>query len=169
MLISITHSVGARRTFTRALLTVVALAAGVILGLLAMHSLNSHATAAGHGDTVVVGHGGTVVVGHSDVAHSETVVGTADGADGEVTAASAGAPGLPSETACATCSDGHDMAWTACVLALLVAIVLLARPAAWWRKVRQVLDRRGRALRSFLDARDTLDPPSLTVLCISRT
>ena len=56
----------------------------------------------------------------------------------------------------------------ACVLALLIAVVLVTRPPAWWRSLTETP---GPLLSRFAlrGALYPLRPPSLTVLCISRT
>lgn len=145
MLTTLARRVQGRRSLTRSVITVVAVSLGVIFGLLAMHSMNTHAMASGHSDTVAVGN-------VTETHHEHT----------------APAPALPNDDAgCAGCSEDAGMTWMACVLALLVAVVLLARPAAWWHSLSQLT-----ILHLLSWARPTghpLRPPSLTVLCISRT
>ena len=53
-LINVAQQVRGPRTLTHTVLAVIAVAVGIIAGLLAMHSFNSHATTAGHHDTVAV-------------------------------------------------------------------------------------------------------------------
>ncbi len=159
VLITVARRVHDQRTLTRTLLTVVAVAVAVICGLLAMHSMNTHAMTSGHGDTVAVG--------HSDLAAAST--GHTAGTDHAGTHLSQSAPGsAAADAGCATCSDDHGMAWMACVLALLVAVILLARPAGWWRQLIHALAQPTTPARTH-GALHFFKPPSLTVLCISRT
>lgn len=155
MLISIAQRVQDQRTLTRTLLTVVAVAVAVIAGLLAMHSMNTHAMTSGHSDTVAV-------------AHSDPFASGSHHTSDHAAAAAAGDPAAAVAADCTTCSSDHGMAWMACVLALLVAVVLLARPAAWWRSLGQLVALPAATAVTRVD-RHTLSPPSLTVLCISRT
>ena len=146
MLTTIARRVHDQRTLTRTLLTVVAVAFSVIFGLLAMHSMNTHTMPSGHSETIAV------APAHAD-AHPAHASGEAAAMD---------------ETGCATCSDDHGMSWMACVLALLIAVVLVTRPPAWWRSLTETP---GPLLSRFVlrGALYPLRPPSLTVLCISRT
>ncbi|CAN7415257.1 DUF6153 family protein [uncultured Microbacterium sp.] len=146
MLISIARRVNDQRTLTRTLLTVVAVALSVIFGLLAMHSMNTHTMPSGHSETIAV----APAQADAHPAHASDEAAAVD------------------EAGCATCSDDHGMAWMACVLALLIAVVLVARPSTWWRALTE---NPGTLLSrfAFRGALYPLRPPSLTVLCISRT
>lgn len=143
---TIARRVQDQRTLTRTLLTVVAVAFSVIFGLLAMHSMNTHTMPSGHSETIAVA-----------PAHADAHPAHASGDAAAVV-----------EEGCATCSDDHGTAWMACVLALLIVVVLLARPSAWWRAVAHSLGTPVSRLH-LRDALHPLRPPSLTVLCISRT
>jgi len=143
---TIARRVHNQRTLTRTLLAVVAVAFSVIFGLLAMHSMNTHTMPSGHSETIAV------APAHAD-AHPAHASGDAAAMD---------------EAGCATCSDDHGMSWMACVLALLIAVVLLTRPSAWWRAVAHSPGTPVSRLH-LRDALHPLRPPSLTVLCISRT
>ncbi len=147
---------GRRRAVHGALLAV-ALAAGVILGLLGMHAFDAHGTA----------HSGSVGA-HAmttDGADAGTATGHADAAVGraDAVAAAASAHGSAADSGCASCGAGGLAA--ACVLALLAGALLLLLPRSWttpW------------ALRVLLDGTPplggvlSLRAPSLHVLCISR-
>lgn len=145
-LIAAAERVHARHAPVRKLLMLVAITVAVIAGLLAMHSLNTHPTTTGHSSAVAV-----TTADHHD-------------APTAVTAASSNA----SHEGCTDCAGDHAMAWMVCVLALLVATVLLWRSFAQWRTpgtnllIRMPLARGPTSLVLPL-------PPSLTVLCISRT
>ncbi|KJL29592.1 hypothetical protein RS83_01609 [Microbacterium oxydans] len=152
LLINVAQRVRAPRTLTHTVLAVIAVTVGIIAGLLAMHSFNSHATAAGHHDTVAVGAQAAAPAHHHD--------------------APAAAP-LPAAAAqdagCTTCGGQDAMTWMACVLALLVATILLQRIGLGWRRtplaaMLATIDRPARAHAPLPPP-----PPSLTVLCISRT
>jgi hypothetical protein len=125
---------------------------GVIAGLLAMHSFNSHVTSAGHHDTVAV----STLAGVADQHH-----------DTPTTAQMPAAPTPDAE--CATCGGGDSMTWMACVLALLVAVILLGRIGLSWRHIPLTALLAAAIARWPARAHALLPPPSLTVLCISRT
>ena len=109
-LINVAQQVRGPRTLTHTVLAVIAVAVGIIAGLLAMHSFNSHATTAGHHDTVAVSTQADVSAHHHDTSEAAAV------------------PDSPTADAgCATCGGGDPMTWMACVLALLVATILLGR------------------------------------------
>jgi len=146
MLTTLARRVHQRRSLLRSVVTVVAVALGVIFGLLAMHSMNTHAMPSGHSNAVAVG---SVAETH----HEHT----------------APAASLPTDdnAGCVGCSEDHGTTWMACVLALLVAVVLLARPGAWRHSLWQP---RTPPHSSWVRLTEhPLRPPSLTVLCISRT
>lgn len=142
-LIALTERLRAGRSMRRTLLLMVAITTAVIAGLLAMHSLNTHAAAeTGHHITMTA----DMSAGGGDVAHAASAV----------------------EESCADCSSGHsDMLMMACVLALLAVVLLLARPSGA-RTWPSEWPRPGPAEGPRPGAAD-LRPPSLTVLCISRT
>lgn len=152
-LIAVAQHVRGPRTFTRALLVMIAVTVGIIAGLLAMHSLNTHPTATGHGETVAI---------------DTTAAAAADGRQ-QATSTKQGSI-IPSETTeCADCGDEHGMAWMVCILALLVAVLLLTRPGLRWRSTRARGDLRPARPRWPARAHALPPPPSLSVLCISRT
>ncbi len=128
-----------RRVLQGALLAVV-LVGGVVLGLLGMHALDTHGTAGAH-----------AMAGHAVSAPEHPSVSSAHAAGG-------------AETAIAPADPAHD-GGAACVLALLGGLLLLLRPSRI-ALAGPLL----RALRSSVDAAAApLRPPSLHVLCISRT
>ncbi|KQR26121.1 DUF6153 family protein [Microbacterium sp. Leaf151] len=145
-LIALTEHLRAGRSMARTLLLLIALTGAVIIGLLAMHSLNTHATAeSGHHATMATDQAGASVMGD---AHAATTVSA--------------------EESCADCGTSHSgMLAMACVLALLATALLLAcaRGAQQWLAL---LPRPGPRALPAPDSRG-LHPPSLTVLCISRT
>ncbi|MFL2002098.1 DUF6153 family protein [Microbacterium sp. A1-JK] len=139
-LVALTERLHAGRSMARTLLLLIAVTGAVIVGLLAMHSLNTHTAA----DT---GHQTTVASATADDHHS--------GASG-------------TDEGCADCDSGRsDMLAMACVLALLATVLLLARlrPNRVWLSVLP----RPQPLSAALPGRPSLRPPSLTTLCISRT
>lgn len=144
-LITLAHAMQRSRTLTRTLLILIAVTAAIVAGLLAMHSLNTHPAGAGHADTVAAAPADT---GH----HTGSAV----------------APDEAPAATCADCSGGGEMSWMTCVLALLVSLLLIARfhRGSWRGSPPSV----GALLSVLLPARARpLRPPSLTVLCISRT
>ena len=126
-LIALTDRVHTGRSMVRTLLLLVVITGAIIVGLLAMHSLNAHtATDAGHQTTAT-------------------------------------------DEPCADCGSGHStMLAMACVLALLATVLLLVRPSAVMRWL-SILPRPRPSVASALFTGPALRPPSLTVLCISRT
>ncbi|WP_438354463.1 DUF6153 family protein [Microbacterium sp. CJ88] len=145
-LIAVAHQVRGPRTLTRTLLLLIAVTVALIVGLLAMHSLNTHATATGHGDTVTTTSDTSAAMHHDRTATTPEAAG-----------------------ACADCgSDGHAMAWMACVLALLATALLLFRPTGGWRIISPATVRTG-PTATWPALAHTQPPPSLTVLCTSRT
>ncbi|MDJ1114109.1 DUF6153 family protein [Microbacterium dauci] len=143
-LIALTDRLRTGRAVARTLLLLIAVTGAVIVGLLAMHSLNAHTA--------------------TDTGHQATVT----------TAAAAGAGdhhsgATATDEPCADCGSGHsDMLAMACVLALLATVLLLIRPGAV-RRWLSILPRPKPSVIAALTARPALPPPSLTVLCISRT
>jgi hypothetical protein len=145
-LITLAHAMHRSRTLTRTLLILVAITAGIVGGLLAMHSLNTHPTGPGHADTVAAA--------PADPGSHHT----------DAAPAPAGAPA----SGCVDCSGSGNMSWMTCVLALLVTLLLIARfhRGSWRGSTPYVAS----LLAAILPARARpLRPPSLTVLCISRT
>lgn len=142
-LIALTERIHTGRSMARTLLLLIAVTGAVIVGLLAMHSLNARtATDADHSTTV------TTVVS----------TGAGDNFAGPTTI----------DDPCADCGSGpSDMLAMACVLALLAAVLLLLRPGVGVRWL-SILPRAEPALMKFL-AKPDVRPPSLAVLCISRT
>lgn len=143
-LIALTDRVHTGRSMARTLLLLIAVTGAIIVGLLAMHSLNAHtATATGHQTTV-------------------TASAAASAGDHHAGATATDEP-------CADCASGHsDMLAIACVLALLATVLLLVRPGAVMRWL-SILPRPRPSLIAALFLGPALRPPSLTVLCISRT
>ncbi len=90
--------------------------AAIIVGLLAMHSLNTHGTTTGHASAATASSVATDASSHHDAPAAANPAGAAADASG-----------------CADCGDDHAMAWMACVLALLVSVILLARVRIGWR------------------------------------
>lgn len=153
-LINVAERVRGPRTLTRTVLTVLTVAVAIIAGLLAMHSFNSHATTAGHHDTVAVSTQANAPDHHHDAS----------------TASQMPTPTAPAADAgCATCGGGDSMAWMACVLALLVATILLARIRLGLRHMTVASLLSARTAHPPVRAHTLPPPPSLTVLCISRT
>jgi len=131
------------RGLGHSVLLLIAVTAAIIVGLLAMHSLNSHTETAAPAIASAMHEHGTAGPGVTD--HGTTQPAT----DGD----------------CADCGGHASMLAMACVLALLIVSLLLFLPRVGitW----------GAALRAgpTLIARATHlpRPPSLLVLCISRT
>ena len=135
----------------RGVLLSVVLVAGVVLGLVGMHTLNLHGTAAAEAPAAVSA---------SDPGHAEAH--PAGMTSHEVGQESAGG-----QMSCAGCgTDEHAGMAMVCVLALLLLLLLVAPPhllREWTRvAVRSPLGRD--AFLSILTR-----GPSLHVLCISRT
>lgn len=143
-LIALTDRVHAGRSMARTLLLLIAVTGAIIVGLLAMHSLNAHTA--------------------TDSSHQTAVTASATTGTGDHHAGTTAA-----DEACADCGSGHsNMLAMACVLALLATVLLLVRPGAvmGWLSI---LPRPRPSVVSALFIRPALRPPSLTVLCISRT
>lgn len=140
-----------RRRAVRSALLAVVLATGVIVGLLGMHALDVHGTV----HAAVGTHGPTVGV------HAEYGSVSADA----LAAAPSSGGALLSSSGCADCDAGGGM-WAACVLALLAGLLLLLVPRAH-RRLHPALSRL-LSREVFADAAFPR-PPSLIVLCISRT
>lgn len=138
-LIALTERLHTGRSPARTLLLLIAVTTAVVVGLLAMHSLNTHTAAD-------AGHRTIVASATADDHHSGTTV-TSEG--------------------CAVCGLGHsDMLAMACVLVLLATVLVLARlrPGRMWLSV---LTRAQPLCAAFVGV-PSLRPPSLTTLCISR-
>lgn len=145
-LITLQEQLRAGRSMARTLLLLLALTGAVILGLLAMHSLNTHGLGS-HTDGST-----TMLVSAVETAH-----------DGEHHSAAAA-----TEQECADCGTSDaDMMAMACILALLVTVLLLARPRQ--PLGGRVAPHRGPDLAVIQVIRVEPRPPSLNVLCISRT
>lgn len=140
-----------QRLLWRRLLLGLAAVAAIVAGLLAMHSLNlsSH-----HNEVVVAEHSETVD-GQSGAIHDHREIG------------SAGVANAGDETGTCGGACGMDSLLGGCILALLVASVLLAGAASITRTstIRVALARAVTAATSLVPPA----PPSLTVLSISRT
>lgn len=151
-LINVAQQVRGPRTLTHTVVAVLAVAVGVIAGLLAMHSFNSHATAAGHHDTVAVSTQSGAADQHHDTSEAAALQDSPTAAAG-----------------CATCGGGDPMTWMACVLALLVVTILLGWIGLGWRHATLITALVAATTRWPARAHALPPPPSLTVLCISRT
>ena len=152
-LIDVAQRVRGPRTLTRTVLATLAVALGIIAGLLAMHTFTSHATPAGHHGTVAVStHAGAEGDHHHD---------TSD--------AAALPPSTPVVEGCGTCGGADPMTWMACVLALLVATILLSRIGLARRHAMPIAALTAATTPWPARAHALPPPPSLTVLCISRT
>lgn len=136
-LTAVARRVRGARALGRTVLVVLA----IIAGLLAMHSLNTHGTAMGHGAAVMASE-----VPHQG--HHDTMAAAAD-------------EGI------APVAD-HSLAWMACVLALLGAVIVFV--AATGNRLAGARARLLSAVRArWAVVAHALPPPSLTVLCIRRT
>ncbi len=143
-LIASTEQLRAGRPLARTLLLLIALTGAVIVGLLAMHSLNTHAAAQ---------------TGHHAVMTVET---SATG--GHSHAASAASTMTDSSVDRGT---GHaDMIAMACVFAILAAVLLFVLPDGARRRLSLLSRFTPRVAAPSSGGRR---PPSLTALCISRT
>ena len=137
----------------RGVLLALLLVTAVIVGLLAMHTLNLHGTAAADAPAAM-----SMSMSMSTSAHESGHVGTDMAALGGV----AGDDG----TSCAGCGgDEHAGMAMMCVLALLLVLLLVVPPSAsrGWMRVALLTP-----LTDPLTARLPC-APSLHVLCISRT
>jgi hypothetical protein len=132
------------RGLGHSLLLLIAVTTAIIVGLLAMHSLNSHAETSTPASSAIHEHG------------------TAGAA---VAVADHGTPQPSTDGECADCGGDASMLAMTCVLAVLFVALLLFLP--------RVDHTWGAALRAgpTLIAPSTAlpRPPSLLVLCISRT
>ena len=147
-MIALTEQLRAGRSTARTLLLLIALTGAVIVGLLAMHSLNTHTAAqAGHHSAVAADvHGATLEDAHASTGPAAAAV----------------------DETCADCGTGHStMLAMACVLALLATVLLLARMRGAQRWLA-LLPRPGPPAAAP-PVGTCLRPPSLTALCISRT
>lgn len=163
-LIALTELLRAGRSMARTLMLLIALTGAVIVGLLAMHSLNIHTAAAETSNT------------HSVPAENSNhpSVAAENSSHPSVAAAASGTStddhhaGTAAADPCADCGTGHSGVITmACVLALLATVLLLARPV----RAQQWLAVLARSWAPAVGPLHTLGsrPPSLSVLCISRT
>lgn len=144
-LIALTEQLRAGRSMARTLLLLIALTGAVIVGLLAMHSLNIHTT--------------------GETAHHATTPAEPSGMNADSHAAATTAV----EEACIDCGSDHSSMFAmACVLALLATVLLLTRPTAG-HQVLALLPRPGPAAISPPGIPGPSHPPSLIALCISRT
>ncbi|MCK8477836.1 DUF6153 family protein [Microbacterium aurugineum] len=146
-----TFSGGSSSSIFRGVLTGVLLVAAIIIGLLGMHTLNLHGTAAADAPAAAA-----ISVDHAATVHH-----------GVMQASSAGSPTDTTQMSCAECgTDDHVGIAMICVLGLLLALVLLLAPSllrGWLPSLLQ-----SRILPSFR-AQALRRAPSLHVLCISRT
>ena len=128
------------RGLGRSVLLLIGVTAAIIVGLLAMHALNSPAA-------------------HADPAAAVSVHEMADPVHSD-------AQPLTDDDGCGDCGDHHSMLTMACVLALLVVTLLLLVPGrgvSWMAALRRV------GPFPLIWATTLSKPPSLLVLCISRT
>ncbi len=148
----------------------------VALTVLSMHSLHLHAgTASPQGSRAseastagdpahATEHHATEhhAAGHDSARHHGAVAAVA-GADVGMQGHDGGAAG---DAGCATCPAGHLGLAITCLVALLLVLALVVRPGAWVLSAGHG----GRAGPApGLVHRILSRPPSLTVLCISRT
>lgn len=153
-MIALTDRLRAGRLMARSVLLVIAVTAAVIVGLLAMHSFNSHTG--------------------SDTGNS-AAVSSAASTGAESSAANTGvvkdhhAGLVAADEPCADCgAGGHsDVLTMACVLALLATVLLVARVGGQLRWLSGLP--RPKLLSPRSSHRPRTRPPSLTALCISRT
>ncbi len=131
----------------RLVLRGVLLTAALVVGLLAMHTLDLHGTSAAHASGVSTVSKSVVADVHEHgLPESEPAVAGEGGVD----------RGLA----------GHAGVAAACVLALLLAFLLLVPPRLlprWFQSRQRFRSRAGAAPRRILS------PPSLQQLCVSRT
>ena len=133
-----------RRNLWRNLLLTLATVVTIVVGLLAMHSLNLEHVASSNMDSSAAqaGH-------HGALASSE------------------GAAGVAGDCGGVPCAPEHSMTAMACILALLVSVLLIGmiRVVTAWRPMRK----RAEAPLEPGASLPMPAPPSLHVLCISRT
>ena len=145
-----TRSGKSPRAFFRCVLLAGLLVAAVIVGLLAMHTLNLHGTPAAHAPAITVSATGT-----EGAHHSAGGVHESGGSAGDL------------GSACTDCGSGDHLGMAmACVLALLLILLILVPPRllrGWTRTLP-----RSSLVARFTD-RMLSRAPSLHVLCISRT
>lgn len=127
------------------------LVAAVVLGLLAMHTLNLHGTPAAHAPAAISVSTSDAVGAHHGAAGSHESGGAASDLGGT----------------CTDCGGGDHLGMAmACVLALLLVLLVLVPPRllpGWMHTVPRPL-----LVERFID-RLLSRAPSLHVLCISRT
>lgn len=151
---------------TTSVLLAAALVVVVALAVLTMHSLHLHAGTvsppSSHASAAPPGVGIAHPAGHSAAGHhgaAAAVVGADVGMQEHDGGAASGA-------GCATCPADHLGLAMTCLVALLLVVALVVRPRTW------VLSA-GHGMRTGpapgLAHRILPCPPSLTVLCISRT
>ena len=142
-----TRSGKSPRAFFRCVLLGGLLVAAVIVGLLAMHTLNLHGTPAAHAPAIMVSATGT-----EGAHHSAGGVHESGGSAGDL------------GSACTDCGSGDHLGMAmACVLALLLILVPPRLLRGWTRTLP-----RSSLVARFTD-RMLSRAPSLHVLCISRT
>lgn len=128
-----------------------AIALGVVLGLLGMHTFSADP----------VGHGPGLV--------THAVEADDDARDSPLSAATRGEPGSPAQgvSSAAQPEPSHSGMVMTCVLALLAGLLLVIRPSLAQRVIRRIRS----AVRSRASASRTAPrrPPSHITLCISRT
>lgn len=128
-----------------------AIALGVVLGLLGMHTFS--ADPVGHGPGLV-----SHAIEADDAAH-----------DSPLSAATHGEPESPAQgfSSAAQPEPSHSGMVMTCVLALLAGLLLVIRPSLAQRALRRIRS----AVRSRASASPTAPrrPPSHITLCISRT
>lgn len=139
------------RGFVRGVLRGVLLVAAVIVGLLAMHTLNLHGTASADAPAAM----SISAPGSADAPHHAVEGGTPGDTQGDRTLSCVG---------CGT--DDHSGMAMMCVLALLLVLLLLIPPRVLRAGTGTVLRT---ALPEIIVARLLSRAPSLHVLCISRT
>jgi hypothetical protein len=145
-----------RRGLGLSVLTLIGLTAAIIVGLLAMHSLNGHAETPGP----------TPSAQHSaSVAPHDPLSASAQHADAHHATAGGASTAQPADPeGCPDCGHTGMLAMT-CVLALLsvALLILLPRLGGGWRGRLRSAPMRAAVAATFSR------PPSLLVLSISRT
>lgn len=163
------------RAGSRPVLRAGLLALLVALGFLAMHTMHGQAVVAGsdvvQGTSVHADHAaGSPAMGHYGDGRAVSVAGVgmhlADGTAGSTTAAATGDGGVTGDLDCEGCPAAHLGLAMTCLVALLLVLFVLTPP----RLQRVSFGQRPRAGPKAGPARQAAPrPPSLQVLCISRT
>lgn len=138
----------------RRLFVIFAAVVAVLGGLLAMHSFSTHTD---HGSTVAAAEGAHVAAAEGTHGHGATD-----------THESGSHAMVADDCADGLCTPGHSSELTACLLALLVATIILAIRSVPGRALLLLIVALASARRQMSVARPAR-PPSLVALSISRT